>query len=784
MDNKRVPLYERLPEIYRIRDEEQTPPGQLKSYLALVENVFAEIDKNIEALYHDLFIETCENWVIPYIGDLMGVSRLSGDDWTLRADVADTIALRRRKGTLSAIERLTFNLTKWGVHCAEFRENLAWNQHLNHQRPDMGGAPPYSGASITRFTPIRGGTITVRDPAMLSLLGTPFDPFAHMVDVRPPGPKTIRHNLPNLGIFLWRLQDYTVCLGKPQWQPEPETDTETPEAGPFIVRFHIDPLARPLRLFNTFQYHPNREPPLVTELDRTPGPIPTARLTQDSEAGRPEAYLAINTYDPADSNRAAAATQDVGLQLHLPRSHFDGREWPGGNDPMASWIIRGANLCAWERGLLPGIKNREIIIDPEIGRLVIGVNTQEEATALQDYLLVTYTFGAAGPVGAHPTNRLATPAPWDDRDTIAVGQSGDTFVTLTDAIKEALQRDTPTLVEIRDSLTHVLHLSEDGVGLIEEIAGISLSIQQPLFIRAASDERPIIKLRQPLRFRPRHPAAARDATVRLEGLFITRDLSVFPEDSPLIGRAALNRLEIINCTLDPGGHRILGSPAGLLAPVAIAMQLREPYGFQEAADENCFDQTPEIILQRTITGPLRIDRGYRLILAESIIDAGGTDTDHYAVAGADNPAVAASGELTEGWGPPTEVSGITVLGPMRVEKIHGRGGIWAGTLQVLNNQVGCLKFSYFKNQGDRLPRRYAYVKGSEARLRFVSEIFGEPGYGQLTLCSDFRIRERGPLDDAMGAYGFLMDAHKWRNLQIRFREFMPLGVRPLLIPVT
>ena len=139
MNNKRVPLYERLPEIYRIKDEEQQPPGQLKSYLALVEQVFGAIHENIESLYHDLFIETCDDWVIPYIGDLLGTSHLKGDPWTLRADVADTIALRRRKGTLGAIEFLTYILTKWGVHCVELRESLVWNQHLNHQRPDEGG---------------------------------------------------------------------------------------------------------------------------------------------------------------------------------------------------------------------------------------------------------------------------------------------------------------------------------------------------------------------------------------------------------------------------------------------------------------------------------------------------------------------------------------------------------------------------------------------------------------------------------------------------------------------
>ena len=103
MTEKRVPLFTRLPEIYRIKDAEQFPPDPLRDYLALIENAFGSIHENIEALYHDLFIETCEDWVVPYIGDLLGATHLKGDPWTLRADVADTIALRRRKGTLGAL---------------------------------------------------------------------------------------------------------------------------------------------------------------------------------------------------------------------------------------------------------------------------------------------------------------------------------------------------------------------------------------------------------------------------------------------------------------------------------------------------------------------------------------------------------------------------------------------------------------------------------------------------------------------------------------------------------
>ena len=61
-------------------------------------------------LYDDQFIETCAPWVIPYIGELLGYdpiysAALSSPD--SRAEVANTIGYRRRKGTLVAMEQLT-----------------------------------------------------------------------------------------------------------------------------------------------------------------------------------------------------------------------------------------------------------------------------------------------------------------------------------------------------------------------------------------------------------------------------------------------------------------------------------------------------------------------------------------------------------------------------------------------------------------------------------------------------------------------------------------------------
>ena len=778
MTAPRVELYRRLPEIYLIKDGEQAPTGQLQAYLALVERAFGAIHQNIEELYDDLFIETCDDWVIPYIGDLLGTSHLSGLPWTLRADVADTIALRRRKGTLGAISLLVHDLTQWGVHCVEMRENLAWHQHLNHQRPDAGGAPPYGLPSITRFTVPRGGTATVRDPSTLSLLGTPFDPFAFTADVRPPTGDARRINLPNLAIFLWRLAAYRVPLSQPVSRG---TSASTVSGGAsFVARFDVHPMGEPVQLFNVGRFDPTARPLVLSTVDEVPGPIPQARLTEGSPFGHPEKYVAVDTYDATDPLLALLNVTDVGLQLHIPIAIF----------PTDVWTIRGENLCAWEKGLFPRLQDREIAVDPVHGRVAFGVASAAEWQALVDSMLVTYTYGAVGPVGAHPISRDDAPTAWlgEPVDLRTV----DFFVNplgLQQALDNIQDSSQPIVVEIEDSMTHDLDLSA-VLGRINEDGGPNLRLNRTLIIRAASGERPVVRLARPLRVRATHVLGANAAqqelfdavvdgiTVRLEGLYLTRD-SGFSSSDPLIARAAVHSLELVGCTLDPGGYEPLSGPR---EPIRDGCALAEPYGF-DAATEIAFKQTPEVHVQRTISGPLRLDNGYTLFVDDSIVDAG---------AGADVPALVATNSIAVGgatdpvggWGPPAQMRGVTILGRTRVRTLSGRGDLFVHQLEVLDNQVGCIKLSYFSEEANRLPQNFECVGAPSARLRFTEDWFGFPGYCQIKRSSDFHILQRGPSDDEMGAFGFLLEAHRWLNLQIRFREFMPLGVRPVLVPVT
>ena len=127
-------LYELLPALYRIRDIEtaskmtgllenheeaelqalqSTPPTDKEGYLRLQEllekkqrgplkaliSVIAEqvdvVEADIAKLLENWFIETCDEWVIPYIGDLLGVRGLHSVGtravFTQRGRVANTL---------------------------------------------------------------------------------------------------------------------------------------------------------------------------------------------------------------------------------------------------------------------------------------------------------------------------------------------------------------------------------------------------------------------------------------------------------------------------------------------------------------------------------------------------------------------------------------------------------------------------------------------------------------------------------------------------------------------
>jgi hypothetical protein len=97
--------------------------GPLASLLAVFAEQIALLQEAVDQLYDDAFIETCADWLVPYIGDLIGYRGLHGVTPAVaspRAEVAHTIAYRRRKGTVSVLEQLARDVTGWDAKAVEF----------------------------------------------------------------------------------------------------------------------------------------------------------------------------------------------------------------------------------------------------------------------------------------------------------------------------------------------------------------------------------------------------------------------------------------------------------------------------------------------------------------------------------------------------------------------------------------------------------------------------------------------------------------------------------------
>jgi hypothetical protein len=168
------------------------------------------VEQDITQLYDNWFIETCEDWVVPYLGDLIGYqpvveAGLPSDSATAqgrlrnkvlipRREIANTLRYRRQKGSLALLENLANDVTGWTTRAVEFYTLLAWTQQINHLRLNQ------------------GRTVDLRDGHALQHLGGAFDELAYSVDIRSlnscctPG----RYNLAAVGLFVWRLQPYSV----------------------------------------------------------------------------------------------------------------------------------------------------------------------------------------------------------------------------------------------------------------------------------------------------------------------------------------------------------------------------------------------------------------------------------------------------------------------------------------------------------------------------------------------------------------------------------------------
>jgi len=193
VDTVATRMYELLPAVYRLRDAETGYP--LRELIAVIAEQVAVVQEGLEQSYDNLFIETCAEWVIPYIGDLIGSRPLHGKAPGVaggRAEVADTLGLRRRKGTLAALEQTARVVTGYPAVAVEFFQRMAVAQSMNHIRLE------------------NHATVDMRDELALERISGPFERAAHTLEVRRIGSGRGRYNLQNIGIYLFRLQSFAL----------------------------------------------------------------------------------------------------------------------------------------------------------------------------------------------------------------------------------------------------------------------------------------------------------------------------------------------------------------------------------------------------------------------------------------------------------------------------------------------------------------------------------------------------------------------------------------------
>lgn len=442
-----IDLYDLLPAAHQREDAGLGYP--LEALLDVIATEVGHVQRNITDLWDDFFIETAAEWVVPYLADLVGATPLHNVAGSRRADVANTITYRRRKGTLSMLDDLAADVTGWGARVVDFFELLEWAQHLDHIRRVPGVHPGRS---------TRVGTADLGDADALDRLDGPFDELAHTVDIRPLGEGRGRHNLHKIGFFLWRLHSYPLFAVRPR------------QSADHAHGYHFSPLG------NTA--------PLFTNSER---PVGAARRHEADQPGsvRP---LALH----ADLEQAAA-TGATASRYYGPDSHHSLAVAVGApSGPFGDSAIDASKVCVcdlrdWNRPP-PG---KHVAIDPARGRFTLSEGREPHGDQV---VRVNFCYGFSGSVDGDLGG-----GPYDRRDSLPASQprtfhavvsqqalpGSSAHVTIRAAIDAWLalhpQPHARAVVEVLDSATYP-----------EGDLMVALPTDVTLELRASSGQRPVL----------------------------------------------------------------------------------------------------------------------------------------------------------------------------------------------------------------------------------------------------------------------------------------------------
>lgn len=724
-------LYNLLPAVYRLRDAGQGYP--LKALLRVIAEQVNVVEDDIAQLYDNWFIETAQDWLLPYIGDLVGyrLAHEMGEPADVhtaeghalnkilipRRDVAKTIGYRRRKGTLALLETLANDVAGWPARAVEFYRLLGWTQNINHQQ--LG----------------RGQTVDVRQGDALDLLGGPFDTLAHTVDVRrissrySPG----RFNIPTVGLFVWRLKAYPVAR-TPAFCLE--------EEGPHCYTFSL--LGNDVPLYVKPAAEP--EPTHIAEELNLPAPIRRRPLEQ-----HPERYYG------ADKSLAIWAGDWAGNDPQQPI-------------PLAALMV--ADLSDWQYRPPRGC----IAVDPERGRIAFPPNQ------LPKKVRVTYHHAFSADMGGGAYDRsLSQP---EICRVYRVGE-GEPFTRIHGAL--ARWRHDLEHWPAGEPQNAVIEITDNGV-YVEQI-NIDLQAGQSLQLRAANGARPAIRL---LDWHTDLPdsltvSMAPGSHFTLDGLLITGRAVHFKS-----GQAANtaeprpdrrpSTIHIRHCTLVPGWG--LHNDCRPQRPAEPSLELFDIQA--KVSIEHSIVGPTQINEDQVQTDPLPIS------ISDSILDA--MSSDREALGGPGRPvahAVLTIRRCTV-FGI-VDVHAIELAENCIFGNCLNVARRQLGCMRFCYVPVGCRTPRRYQCQPDlaaqaakdQMPSTAsdAEIQAAQARARervrpqFTSERYGTPAYCQLAGTCAEEIARGADDESEMGAFHDLYQPQRVANLRARLDEYVPAGMR-------
>ena len=721
-------LYDLLPAIYRIRDAEDG--GALEALTAVLAAEADVVDRDIEGLYDDLFIETCRPWVVPYIADLLdvrGLYAVAPGTASQRAYVANTIGYRRRKGTLAVLEQLAYDVTGWRAKAVEFFQLLATTQYAKHVR-------------LANVRP------DLRDADGLELLDGPFERAAHSGEVRRIPSGRGRYNIPNIGLYLWRLQSYPIERGTAR-QIGPAADE----------RYTFNPLGLDEPLFNPPRTDTEIED-LAEEID-VPVELRRRALFDELEARR---QAEVENRTPAASYFRASQPVFRIFTRATPAAAFV--EIPADE-------ILLADLSLWQ--LPPTSKQYtpvgsataqpkaiSVAVDPKLGRITFPSGTGRDAVE------VDYAYGFSGDMGGGPYDRSSrVDASFAARVTWQAGVGKDValvpqqiFANIGDAVTawSSQPPGTAGVIAVLDSRTYEETLAIDvpeGSELL--VVAADWPVRDVLGTPTRTIGEWVPQGRRPhlvggITVNGSAPEASDvPGTLDLDGLLVEGALTV--------AAGNLGALTVSDCTLVPAGG-------------GLAVNSTNASGKRNAG--------LTVAVERSICGPITLaDAVPDLTVSDSIVDG----------------AVAAAGATAR-------IQSSTLFDTCAVHTLRADNSIFAGIVTAQRRQVGCVRFCFVPaNPGVRVPRRYRCqpdlalkdVPAPEqpaivARLvpGFTSIAYGDPAYGQLARSCPPEIATGAEDASEMGAFSSLKQPQRAANLRTVVDEYLRFGLEAGVFYVT